>query len=71
MLVQAKFDWWQQLSQQVTDLAKQGYAAADIRDELLGKENLFAQVTEGDMSKLNLIHSFFSHPQIIIHLNSP
>lgn len=61
--VHVKLDWWQQLYQQITDLANQGYEAVDIRDKLLGKENVFAQVTEGDMSKLNLIHSFLAVPK--------
>lgn len=60
--VKDKLNWWQDLYQQVIKMAEQGYDATNIRDELLGNENYFAQVTEGDMSKFNLIQSFLAIP---------
>lgn len=56
--MQAKLNWWQDIQQQVNMLNNEGLSDEDIRDQLLGKETFFAQVTEGDLSKLNLIRSF-------------
>lgn len=55
-----KLSWWNDLHQQTLQMRDQGYDATVIRDKLLGDENIFAQSTEGDISKLNLIHSFLS-----------
>lgn len=56
--MQAKLDWWQDIRQQVIVLEEQGLKDEAIRDQLLGPENLLAQITEGDLSRLNLIRSF-------------
>ena len=58
--VSDKLSWWKILYQQTVQMAEQGYDATVIRDKLLGEENALAQLTEGDMSKLNLIQSFLS-----------
>ena len=61
--MQNKLNWWQDLYQQVIKLDDNGYNDEEIRDQLLGEENFFAQVTEGDLSKLNLIRSFLAIPR--------
>ncbi|OLN32031.1 MBL fold metallo-hydrolase [Desulfosporosinus metallidurans] len=58
--VNDKLSWWQGLYQQIVQMVEQGYDTTVIRDKLLGEENAFAQLTGGDISKLNLIRSFLS-----------
>ena len=58
--VHDKLSWWKDIYKQVVQLTEKGHDATFIRDKLLGEENFFARVTEGDMSKLNLIQSFLS-----------
>ncbi|NPV93210.1 MAG: MBL fold metallo-hydrolase [Firmicutes bacterium] len=59
-----KLDWWKELYQQAAGLAEMGYDAAAIRDKLLGEENIIAQITAGDISRLNLIKSFLHYQQV-------
>jgi glyoxylase-like metal-dependent hydrolase (beta-lactamase superfamily II) len=58
--VRRKLNWWRDLYRQADKMAGQGFDAPAICDKLLGEENMFFQVTEGDMCKLNLIKSFLS-----------
>lgn len=58
--LQKKLDWWTELSDAVLSLSVRGYDAEYIRDHLLGEEFPIAALTEGDLSKLNLIKSILS-----------
>lgn len=58
--MQAKLKWWQEIYQQVITMKDHGLTDEDIRDQLLGEENILAQVTEGDLSKMNLIRSLLA-----------
>jgi glyoxylase-like metal-dependent hydrolase (beta-lactamase superfamily II) len=58
--MQAKLNWWQEIYQQAIAMKNLGYTEEIIRDQLLGGENILAQITEGDLSKINLIHSLLS-----------
>lgn len=60
--MQKKLSWWQDTYQQVITLKKRGLSDEEIRDQVLGKENLLAQVTEGDLSRLNLVRSLLTVP---------
>ncbi|MDO4540696.1 MAG: hypothetical protein Q4B48_06335 [Syntrophomonadaceae bacterium] len=57
-----KLEWWEELYRRVAELGLRGIDAAAISERLLGAENAIAQVTEGDMCRLNLVKSFLHSP---------
>ncbi|MGE5415873.1 MAG: MBL fold metallo-hydrolase [Acidobacteriota bacterium] len=52
-----KLAWWRELRDQVFEKTRQGCEPEEIRAQLLGNENIITQFTEGDSSKINLVHA--------------
>lgn len=56
--IRNKLDWWHDIHQQALTMEQAGYPLTEIRDRLLGTENIITDFTKGDSSKLNMIASF-------------
>lgn len=52
-----KIDWFRTLRDDALHLRQEGMEISAIRDKLLGTENIMAQFTEGDYTKLNMIEA--------------
>lgn len=55
--LQAKLDYWLTLKEQCQLLHRQGYTEDEIISHLFGAESRLAALTEGDMSRANLVNS--------------
>lgn len=55
-----KIEWTKNLQANVLQMYREGIGLEAIRDRLLGSENIMAQFTEGDYTKLNMIKAILS-----------
>ncbi|MEA1960686.1 MAG: MBL fold metallo-hydrolase [Bacillota bacterium] len=55
--LQAKYDYLVSVQQQVKELSSKGLKAEAIMEKLFGKESGLSQISEGDMSRMNLVRS--------------
>lgn len=58
--LQRRYDNFIEIKEAVIKKYKEGIPAEVIRDDLLGKENRFCEISEGDLAKINLINSIIS-----------
>jgi glyoxylase-like metal-dependent hydrolase (beta-lactamase superfamily II) len=56
--MQRKLAYWRRLGEEIQVLSRLGMEDSQIRDQLLGPENIMAELTGGDFSRLNLVRSF-------------
>lgn len=53
----AKIAWWEETERSILKLKAEGMNEENIRDQVLGSENLITAGTQGDLSRLNLVRS--------------
>ena len=58
--LQSRYDNFINIREAVIEMHKKGVQPEVIRDRLLGKENRFYEISEGDLAKINLINSIIS-----------